>query len=479
MDNNDKSSDFLNFGVEFEKKVLALLLKTKSFTDYITPMLKEKYFTKEYLRVMYQKIKSFENDYESFPTVDSLEIVFKNLYKKDLETAEAQLTFKTLAFIKEYNGKFQADLNFIKKEVKDFCVERNYQNAFLKMMYHFKKKEYDLLEPTLKQASKQSNYEKTWYNYTDKLSIQERFINERKERVTTGFKEIDKITGNGLERSQIGIIAAPSGMGKSIFLCNVSANAFKAGYNILYYTFELTPKIVAQRIDSVLLDVGFNNLSEHPKLVSNRLIDLFSKIKGKLRIMDYVGERTTLASFEANINQVCVDDFKPDIIIVDYLDYLFDPTSKESSWFILEELVKNLRDLGKDHNCVIWTASQVSGNKGKEKNSKRTQMAGSSGKIRPADLVVTISDDAVVSVEKNRNGPSYVNFDLISEITLGDRTKSRMKMELNEIVDENTDGYKQVLKLNKKEENPELREDEKELQNMLNKSFENKEENYF
>ena len=54
--------------------------------------------------------------------------------------------------------------------------------------------------------------------------------------VTTGWPEIDTITGGGLGKSELGVVIAPTGAGKSMALVHLGTQAIKEGkqlYTIL------------------------------------------------------------------------------------------------------------------------------------------------------------------------------------------------------------------------------------------------------
>ena len=104
--------------------------------------------------------------------------------------------------------------------------------------------------------------------------------------------------------------------------------------------------------------------------------------------------------------------------------------------------MEQARAIGKNFDFVTWTASQVAGDENKEKKSKRTKLSGARGKVRPADLVISISDDGSLSIEKNRNGPSYINLQILSDIFDENKNKSCMKMRLRNLTSKCVSVYK-------------------------------------
>jgi len=69
---------------------------------------------------------------------------------------------------------------------------------------------------------------------TKKSSIKKR----RKERVSTGIKNLDKIIGGGFMKNSTNLVVGGSGNGKSIFSLQFLVEGIKKGESVLYISFE-------------------------------------------------------------------------------------------------------------------------------------------------------------------------------------------------------------------------------------------------
>ena len=65
-----------------------------------------------------------------------------------------------------------------------------------------------------------------------------------KNKVTTGWNEIDDLMDGGWDRKTLNVIIGASNSGKSLWLCNIATNALRAGKNVLYVTLEMSDKKV-------------------------------------------------------------------------------------------------------------------------------------------------------------------------------------------------------------------------------------------
>ena len=95
----------------------------------------------------------------------------------------------------------------------------------------------------------------------------DRFIEESKQdnnRIPLGFAEIDKVINGGLpaDGKVLGVVSAPTNMGKSIFLANIAVNACKQGKSVLIISLEMSEIVYAQRIYSDMYNMPINNLSK-------------------------------------------------------------------------------------------------------------------------------------------------------------------------------------------------------------------------
>src|ERR1035441_874011 len=79
-------------------------------------------------------------------------------------------------------------------------------------------------------------------------------FNSPQQRFRTGLPAIDELTNGGLARGQVGVIAAGSGVGKSMALCDLAAEAARGGASVLYINcesedYELQARIVTNLAD--------------------------------------------------------------------------------------------------------------------------------------------------------------------------------------------------------------------------------------
>ena len=97
----------------------------------------------------------------------------------------------------------------------------------------------------------------TLVDYNDRYD----FYHLKEERLSFGLEYLDKITGGGIPDKTLNIIMAYTGVGKSLFMCDIASKALLQGKNVLYITCEMIEERIAERIDANLFDIPHSRYS--------------------------------------------------------------------------------------------------------------------------------------------------------------------------------------------------------------------------
>ena len=98
------------------------------------------------------------------------------------------------------------------------------------------------------------------HDYVDNVSERYDFYHAQEERIPFDLDYMNRITKGGLPNKTLNVALAGTGVGKSLFMCHVAANAMTQGRNVLYITMEMAEERIAERIDANLLDVPLDQL---------------------------------------------------------------------------------------------------------------------------------------------------------------------------------------------------------------------------
>jgi replicative DNA helicase len=203
------------------------------------------------------------------------------------------------------------------------------------------------------------------HDYIDDYSARYDFYHRVENRIPFDLDYFNKITRGGLPRKSLNIAAAGVGVGKSLFMCHYAASVLNNNHNVLYITLELAEEKVAERIDANLLNVTIDDLLKMPKdMYVKRMEKLRERIKGKLVIKEYPTASANAAHFRALLQELALKkNFKPDVIIIDYLNICASsrvkPGSNVNTYVYVKSIAEELRGLAVEFDVPILSATQV------------------------------------------------------------------------------------------------------------------------
>ena len=234
------------------------------------------------------------------------------------------------------------------------------------------------------------------------------------ERIPTGISsELDESFSGGLAPGEIGIIVAPTGVGKTLTLVNIGYGAMLRGKKIVYATLEIKARKVARRLDSRIAQVPYKEISKDPMRVFKKLRILQARGAG-LQIKDYTSALVSVPDLRAYLDRLKANKFKFDMVIVDHADLMYSPKQYKERRYELSSIVSGLRRLANEFDVPVWTASQATREAGKSGKTRLWDIAEDIGKANWADLAITISqtdeekEEGIMwlKVAKNRMGSS-------------------------------------------------------------------------
>jgi hypothetical protein len=126
--------------------------------------------------------------------------------------------------------------------------------------------------------------------------------------------------------------------------------------------------------------------------LKDRLHEVKEKTNGRLLIKEFPTGASNVNQLRALLVQLRLHkNFVPDLIIVDYLELLRPNRIIDSEYQAQQRIAEELRGLGVEHNCLIWTASQTNRQARKVNIITDAELGDSYGKIRPADWVISLN----------------------------------------------------------------------------------------
>jgi len=178
-----------------------------------------------------------------------------------------------------------------------------------------------------------------------------------------------------------------------------------------------------------------------------------SKLKGKLIVKEYPPKGASVSTIKAHI-QKCIDmDHKPDLVIIDYVDYLKPPSKSKFAERKdeIDDVFIATKGLAKELKIPILTPSQVNRMGAKDQVIEGDKAAGSYDKMMVADICLSLSrvkEDKVlgtgrIHVMKNRYGMDGMTWDAKVDTNNG-HIEILGNMMLESSSDKPTGNYKEI-----------------------------------
>jgi len=428
-------TDTINYGTQFQIKLISSLMTDTCFLKQISDVLHIKYFENNYIKLIVKEILNYFNKYKTKPTFDSIKTIFQRDEYKELYTGIIQIVIDS-----EINSN-SSDIQFVKDETVKFCKHQEIKKAILQSVDLLNLSNFDAIEKLM------SSSFKIGLDIADgidiKTDIDRVMLDTQRNPISLPWNHINNITDGGLGLGELGIIAAPPGIGKSWVLLNIAVHAARQGKKVVYFTMELYEDYVAKRFYANISNTSLNDLKYELDNIKHNI----KVLEGEIHIKFYPTKSASINTLKSYIDKLNNDGFKPDLIIVDYADIL-KPVSTNMDRRddqILGDIYGDLRGMAGEYKIPIWSASQINREGAKSKIIEGNTIAGSFEKLMIADLVISISrqlEDKLSNnsrwhVIKNRFGLDGITFNAMNDLSKGkmvlfdsDTTKAK-EMEEN------------------------------------------------
>ena len=395
------------YGQSFQTKVLSSLITDVRLLDTLSEIIHPKFFEAESNKWIAEEIISYYDEFKKSPTLDVFKVEVSKLDDKGFQKSVVEQLKSVFTQVGD------TDLDYVKKEFSNFCINQNLKNAIVQSVDLLKAGNYDRIKDLVDKAMKVGVDSDLGHDYL--LDFDERTEEINRDTVPTGWDCLNELMDGGLGPGELGVAVAPSGVGKTWVLCALGAAAVKAGLNVVHYSLELSEHYVGQRYDTVFTQIPSADVKDKKEEVLEKI----GRLNGKLLIKYFPPKGVSAKRIEAHIEKMTAAGNKPDLIIIDYADLLLSHTNKSDSTYGEQGGVYiELRGMGGELGIPIWTASQTNRSAIDSEVIEADKVADSYAKVMNADFIMSISrkskdklnNTARFHIMKNRFGPDGITF---------------------------------------------------------------------
>ena len=397
------------YGKGFQLKVLGSLLTDKKFLLNVRDVLHDFYFDADSHKWIVNQIINYFDKYHTNITMDVLKVELQKVENEVLQVALKE----------ELRNSYQAsqeDLEYVQEEFTTFCKNQEMKNAILNAADLLKQADFDGIRNLVEKAMKAGMDKHIGHEYNK--DIETRYRTDYRPTIPTPWPIFNEGIQGGFGPGDLGIVFGNPGGGKSWTMVAIAAHAVKMGYKVNYYTLELGEDYVGKRFDCYFTGYSIDEVNKHRKEVETYV----NNLKGKLIVKEYAPKQASVGTIRSHI-QKCADmDHKPDLVIIDYVDYLRAPSKSKFSERKdeIDDVFIATKGLAKEMKIPILTPSQVIRMGAKDNVIEGDKAAGSYDKMMVADICISLSrqkEDKVlgtgrVHVMKNRYGQDGMTYNV-------------------------------------------------------------------
>lgn len=350
--------------VESEQSILGSILLDKDAIITVTETIKPDDFYKEAHKIIYECMITLSNKGEPIDLITLTEELRKQGHLNDIGGISYITSLSTIV-PPTSNVKYYADI------VKEKSVLRKLikaSNEIINLGYSGATKIEDVLEQAEKsifdisQEKTSDDFKSINLVLMDAYDMIEKLYTNKSDvtGITTGFKDLNKKI-NGLQRTDLILIAARPAMGKTAFSLNLVQNAaLKGDASVAVFSLEMSKEQLVQRmlssqssVELKKIKTGTLNDNDWP-----RIIDAMAVLSdAKIHIDDTPGIK--ISELRSKCRKLKIEKGL-DLVLIDYLQLMEGEGNNESRQQEISKISRSLKILAKELNCPVVALSQLS-----------------------------------------------------------------------------------------------------------------------
>jgi replicative DNA helicase len=407
-----KNFDYL--GNTFQIQLLNQIIVDKEFAQSIVDVLESSYFDNKYFKIVVQMIREYYGKYQSTPTFDTLEQISKSEISQELVL---KIVLDTLKQIKD--APFDGSV-FVQEKALKFCKQQELQKAMdkaQKIITQGDFESYDHVESMVREALQVGERET---GVLDVFSGLDDVLNEDyRHPIPMGIGGIDRLLKGGLAKGEIGVILAPTGVGKTTLMTKIANSAYNLGYNVLQIFFEDNVKIIQRKHITIWTGIEPDNLALMKEDVMEKVLEVQNSMPNRLILKKLPSDTMTMNQIKNQVRKMIADGIKIDMITLDYIDCVVPDNLKNDEWKAEGSVMRHFEAMCHELNLAGWTATQ--GNRSSISSEVVTtdQMGGSIKKAQVGHVIISVAKTlqqkemklATMAITKSRLGQDGVVFE--------------------------------------------------------------------
>jgi replicative DNA helicase len=197
-------------GLDYQKKLIAVILNDRRFADKILPYLKAQYFTDDNIKIIVSELVNAFEEHETILDYVSLKYRIKGRVNND---TTIELISYQIDEIEEFSLN---DNEYVKEKSIKFCHQQVLGRILKQSTTLLEKGELDDVEKvidSLNDATRIGEEDDKAINVF--FDLDEVLKEDFRKPIPTGITGLDRVMNGGLAKTELGVVLAPFGVGKA------------------------------------------------------------------------------------------------------------------------------------------------------------------------------------------------------------------------------------------------------------------------
>ena len=350
--------------VESEQSILGSILLDKDAIITVSETIRPSDFYKEAHKIIYECMLKLSNKNEPIDLITLTEELKKQGHLDDVGGISYITSLSTIVPTTS-NVKYYADIVKEKSVLRQLIKASNdiinlgYENSVKveEVLERAEKRIFDISQEKASDDFKSINevlvdaYDMIEKLYTNKSDV---------TGITTGFKDLNKKI-NGLQRTDLILIAARPAMGKTAFSLNLVQNAaLKGDASVAVFSLEMSKDQLVQRMLAAQSHVELKKIKTGTLDENDwpRIIDAMAVLSNASIHIDDTPV-LKISELRSKCRKLKIEKGL-DLILIDYLQLMEGEGNNESRQQEIAKISRSLKIIAKELNCPVVALSQLS-----------------------------------------------------------------------------------------------------------------------
>jgi replicative DNA helicase len=380
---------------EFARKVVAVLLRDPVRAREVASIVDPEFFETDALQELVEVSKEYVTKYKGPPT----KFYIREQCGEEMTKSEVYGRIMRTSL---------ADSAFVTEHLTEWCRKQAVKRALLKSVAEVKNGNLENIVSRMQDAMSigSTKGRGMGMRMRDLAARLERYKAPPSARgvIPTGWPAIDHIMEGGLGAGELGMFMAGPGVGKSFALVNVASKATMlstsyarddVGVKVFYATLELSEAKTWKRYDKLFAGKKYHDLiGKSPAMFCKKVRENIQRLThpdSDVVIEQWPNQSLRPSMLDAHLDMLQSSyGWKPDLVIVDYLDEMAPEHANKERRFELSSIASDLRAIGVSRSVPVWSATQANRSALDKPIVTIKDVAEDMGKVRIADCVITL-----------------------------------------------------------------------------------------